>query len=121
MKAAADRNMTVMADAFYPKAMLAVAEAAKPKKGLLGFGGKAQTLAPQPYAFLHTTADWTVEEICLAYAMTEPTLASVQIEPENIVHLQKLSEVAERELPAGLPAQIEMSRFGAMDQSARSA
>jgi len=77
MKAAADRNMTVMADSFYPKAMLALAEAAKPKKGLLGFNAKTHALTPQPYTFLHTTADWTAEEICLAYALTEPTLASV--------------------------------------------
>lgn len=121
MKSAADRNMTVLADSFYPKAMLALAEAAKPKKGLLGFNSKSQTLTPQPYAFLHTTADWTTEEICLAYALTEPTLAGVQIEPDNIVHMQKLAAVAERELPPGLPAQIEMSRFTALGQDARSA
>ena len=121
MKAAADRNMTVMGDSFYPKAMLAVAEAAKPKKGLMGWNKGAQALTPQPYAFLHATADWTVEEICLAYALTEPTMASVQIEPENILHMQTLAEVAERELPSGLPAQIEMSRFSTLGQVARSA
>jgi aryl-alcohol dehydrogenase-like predicted oxidoreductase len=121
MKAAADRNMTVMADSFYPKAMLALAEAAKPKKGLLGFNAKTHALTPQPYTFLHTTADWTAEEICLAYALTEPTLASVQIEPDNIIHMQALADVAERELPPGLPAQIEMSRFSAFGQDARSA
>lgn len=121
MKAAAERNMSVIGDGFYPQAMLALAEAAKPKKGLLGWGGKPQALAPQPYAFLHATPDWTVEEICLAYALTEPTLAGVQIEPENVLHLQTLAAVAERELPPGLPAQIEMSRFTALGQDARSA
>ncbi len=112
MKFAADRNMSVVGYAFYPEAMLAVTKASKPKRGLLSWSGsKGPALAPQPYAFLHATSGWTAEEICLAYALTEPSLASVQIEPEDIVHMQTLAEVAERELPAGLPAQIEMSRF----------
>ena len=87
----------------------------------MGFNAKTHALTPQPYTFLHTTADWTAEEICLAYALTEPTLASVQIEPDNIIHMQALADVAERELPPGLPAQIEMSRFSAFGQDARSA
>jgi aryl-alcohol dehydrogenase-like predicted oxidoreductase len=121
MKAAGDRNMSVMGYAYYPEAMLAVAEAAKPKKGLLSWNTKGQAIAPQPYTFLHTTSGWTAEEICLAYALTEPSLSSVQIEPENIVHLQALAAVAERELPSSLPAQIEMSRFSNVGKDVRSA
>lgn len=121
IKAASDRNMSVMGYAYYPQAMLAVTKAAKPKTGLLGWGGKRMSITPEPYAFLHTTSGWTAEEICLAYSLTEPALASVQIEPDNIVHLQALAEVAERELPAGLPAQIEMSRFSGDVNQARSA
>jgi aryl-alcohol dehydrogenase-like predicted oxidoreductase len=121
MKSASDRNMSVMGYASYPAAMLAVAEAAKPKKGLLSWNGKSQKSAPQPYAFLHTTSGWTAEEICLAYALTEPTLSSVQVEPDNIVHMQALTAVAERELPSYLPAQIEMSRFSNAGKDALSA
>ncbi len=121
MKFAGDRNMSVMGYAYYPETMLAVTKASKPKTGLLSWGGKSQAIAPQPYAFLHATSGWTAEEICLAYSLTEPSLASVQIEPDNIVHMQTLAGVAERELPAGLPAQIEMSRFSAGANQARSA
>jgi aryl-alcohol dehydrogenase-like predicted oxidoreductase len=121
MKAAAERNMSVMGYAYYPEAMLAVVEAAKPKKGLLGWSNKGQALAPQAYGFLHATFGWTAEEICLAYSLTEPTLASMQIEPENIVHLQALAAVAERELPPSLPAQIEMSRFSNSSKDAQTA
>ncbi len=121
MKFAGDRNMSVMGYAYYPETMLAVTKASKPKTSLLSWGGKSQAIAPEPYAFLHATAGWTAEEICLAYAMTEPSLASIQIEPDNIVQMQTLAAVAERELPAGLPAQIEMSRFSAGNNQARSA
>jgi hypothetical protein len=65
------------------------------------------------YAFLDETANWTAEEICLSYALTEPALASVQvtsIEPEL---LTKLADVPDRDLPNGLGSRVEMARFGA--------
>lgn len=121
MKAAAERNMSVIGYAYYPEAMLAMVDATKPKKGLLGWGAKGQAVTPQPYGFLQSMSGWTAEEICLAYSLTEPTLASIQIEPDNIEHMQALAAVAERALPASLPAQIEMSRFGSAGKDVQSA
>jgi aryl-alcohol dehydrogenase-like predicted oxidoreductase len=114
MRAAGERNMSVLGGASYPEAMLVVAEASAPKKNLLGWPRRNEGASSAPYGFLHATPDWTVEEICLAFALTEPSLASVQVTPRDIAHLQALAAVAERELPAGLPAQIEMSHFAAL-------
>ena len=63
------------------------------------------------YEFLETTRGWSAEEICLAYALTEPALASVQVAPSSVELLERLAAVTERELPPGLAAQIEMARF----------
>jgi aryl-alcohol dehydrogenase-like predicted oxidoreductase len=65
------------------------------------------------YGFLQQTRDWTPEELCVAYALTEPGLASVQVRPESIDHLERLAAVTDRELPSGVAAQIEMARFSA--------
>ncbi len=111
IKAAGERNMSIIGYDFYPQAMLAVAEAAKPKRGLLSWGKKGSA-EPRPYSFLHTTTDWSAEEICLAYVLTEPALATVQVAPLDIDHIQALAQVPDRDLPAGISAQIEMSRFG---------
>ena len=111
LKAAGERNMSVLGADPYPEAMLAVVEAAKPKRGLMGLMQKPAGVAPAPYSFLHNTPEWTAEEICVAFALTEPAVATVQIEPRDADHLRALAALAERHLPAGLPAQIEMSHF----------
>lgn len=64
-----------------------------------------------PYGFLGATPGWTVEEICLAFALTEPSLASVQIVAEDIKRVRSMAAAADRDLPAGLAAQIEMARI----------
>ncbi len=121
MKAAAEQNMAVLGYGPYPEAMLKVIKEAAPKKGLLSWGKKPGAKPPEPYAFLHSTGDWTAEEVCLAYALTEPGVATMQIEPHDADHVRELADVAERELPAGLPAQIEMSRFSGLGGQARRA
>ena len=63
------------------------------------------------YAFLENTPGWKADEICLAYALTEPCLASVQVRPSSLVELERLAAVVERDMPPGLAAQIEMARF----------
>ena len=48
------------------------------KKGLFGFGGSGGRAKSDPlrgagtFAFLHRTPNWTAEEICLAYVLTDP-------------------------------------------------
>jgi aryl-alcohol dehydrogenase-like predicted oxidoreductase len=66
-----------------------------------------------PYDFLERTEGWTPEEICLAFALNEPSLATVEVRPRDGNILAGLAAVAEREMPTGIPAQIEMARFSA--------
>jgi aryl-alcohol dehydrogenase-like predicted oxidoreductase len=63
------------------------------------------------YAFLHQTNGWSAEELCLGFALTEPSFATVQIEDAGAEAVEHLAGVAERELPTGAAAQIEMARF----------
>lgn len=63
------------------------------------------------YAFLGSTHGWSAEQICLAYALSEPSLASVQLPLTDREQLAQLAAVTERDLPAAVSAQIEMARF----------
>ena len=85
----------------------------QPKRGLFGLGGPKKDpifKGVGTFAFLHQTQNWTAEEICLAYALTEPTLSTVLIDTADDKHLEALCAVPDRDLPPGLPAQIEMAR-----------
>jgi hypothetical protein len=86
---------------------------ARPESKLLPAMGRArQPLAGVgTYAFLHDTAGWTPEELCLAYALTEPSLATVQIDLGFVDRIEALAAVPDRDTPTGLGAQIEMARF----------
>jgi len=109
LRAAVDRDMGVVAYDFYPKNFHATSVAPKSASWLRT---KAEPLAGAgTYAFLERTRNWTAEEICLTYALSEPSLASVQISAERAERVEALAAVPERELPAGLSAQIEMARF----------
>jgi aryl-alcohol dehydrogenase-like predicted oxidoreductase len=119
MHAAADRNMSILGTNPYPESMLTVSHGVS-RKALLNWN-KPEAQAANPYAFLRATPGWTPEEISVAYALTEPALATVQVEPRDVAHLQALAAIAERELPASTPAQIEMARFSTMGQETRRA
>ena len=84
------------------------------KPGLFAMMGKRAPAeaSTHPFAFLHTTPNWTAEEICLAAALTEPSIASALIQVSDRHSLESLAQVPERHLPAGLSAQIEMARVG---------
>jgi hypothetical protein len=69
------------------------------------------------YMFLDATPNWTAEEICLAYALTEPSLATVQLFAPALDRLERLAETPEREMPPGLSAQIEMARWSPVPQA----
>ena len=67
--------MGVMAYGYHPDIFHRGAQALVPTPK-----GRANPLAGAgTYAFLENTRGWKSEEICLAYALTEPCLASVQI------------------------------------------
>lgn len=74
---------------------------------LAGIGG---------YDFLHETPDWSAEEICLAYALTEPAVTSVCVSVEAPADLSRLAAVVDRDLPDSLRAQIELARFSAQER-----
>lgn len=118
LKAAIDLQMAVIGYDFVPCDLPDKVEAAQPKRGFWGVKkDRANPLAGVgTYAFLDNTPGWTLEEICLAFALTEPSLASVQINASQAARLVDLASVAERDLPSGLPSRIEMARFGEGDR-----
>jgi aryl-alcohol dehydrogenase-like predicted oxidoreductase len=63
------------------------------------------------YAFLHETSRWTAEELCVAYALTEPSLATLQIDMSLMGQMEALAAVPDRDPPTALGAQVEMARF----------
>ena len=118
IRAAVERDMAVLGYDYFPETLSTPKKAeaqAQPKKGLFGWGSKA----PQQdavfrgvgtFAFLHQTPNWSAEEICLSYALSEPTLASVIIDTADSRELARLADVPDRDMPPGMPAQIEMAR-----------
>jgi aryl-alcohol dehydrogenase-like predicted oxidoreductase len=82
------------------------------RKGLAGlFAKKPEPVASGPYEFLADMPGWTPEALCLAYALTEPSLATVRVRAASAEDVESLAAAVDRELPTGLAAQIEMARF----------
>ena len=109
LRAAAEREVAVIGVEPYLRDFHQSAAAAsrdlkstRPHDALAGIGA---------WSFLDGTEGWTAEEICIGYVLTEPSLSSVQVETTDVRHLEALARVPDRELPQGLPAQIEMARF----------
>jgi len=63
------------------------------------------------YAFLHETPNWTSDELCVAYALTEPAFATFRAEVFRAEALVRLCSATDKDLPTGVAAQIEMARF----------
>lgn len=115
IKRAAAHGMAVVGYDRYPSRQAEPASQAPAGGGfdlgrLLGFK-RSHAASPSPYAFLNETPGWTAEEISLAYALTEPTLATIQVDARSPAHMQKLAAAVDRQLPTGMSAQIEMARF----------
>jgi aryl-alcohol dehydrogenase-like predicted oxidoreductase len=107
IKAAGEANMSVIGYGSFPDGLRGVGNAqalAKP--------ARSNPLADSgTYGFLETTPGWKPDEICLAYALTEPALASVLVRPLSSADVERLGAIADRDMPPGLAAQIEMARF----------
>ena len=120
IRQALETQLGVIACDPYPAAVDQLVETAQ-AKAKPGWFKRASPLAGAgSYAFLGKTPGWTAEQICLAYALTEPALATVQVEVEDRRHLAELASVADRELPSAVSAQIEMARFSAENGGAPS-
>jgi aryl-alcohol dehydrogenase-like predicted oxidoreductase len=118
MRAALERDMAVMAYGYFPTELDTAKKAETvhaPKKGLFGMGGggrpKHDPLAGAgTFAFLHQTHGWSAEHICLAFTLTDPSIATVLVDAPDAGRIEALATVPERDLPPGLAAQIEMAR-----------
>jgi hypothetical protein len=112
---ASTHDFAVIGEDFWPQALRESGGVAAPKPSLwrrrtdplADFGG---------YEFLHNTPSWNAEEICLGYALTEPSLATVRVTAGNRAEVERLAAVVERDLPTGVCAQIEMARFSAQER-----
>ncbi|MDO1558193.1 aldo/keto reductase [Brevundimonas sp. 2R-24] len=128
MRMALERDMAVLAYGWYPEELRPVkkgAPAAPTKRGLFGLGAKAQPVEPEqdfgPFAFLHRTNGWSAEDLCLAYALTEPAVSSALATADDAARIEAMAAVPEREIPPAVPAQIEMARVMAGQPKAASA
>ena len=122
LKAAIEQNMAIFGYNFFPERFQrGQAGAAAPK--VHQSGGFINPLAGAgTYAFLDRTPNWPAETICLAYALTEPALASVQVTTDRPERVGQLAQVTEKDLPPGVDTKIEVARFSptlAADRSRR--
>jgi len=112
---AAKRDMAVIGYDPWPDAFRGKAAPPHPKGSLLSRAFRREPVEPLAgagtYAFLDSTPNWTSEQICLAYALTELKIATIQLEPEDDARLAALAAIADREMPPALTAQVEMARF----------
>jgi aryl-alcohol dehydrogenase-like predicted oxidoreductase len=111
VRAALERQMGVMSYDPCPAQLTEIAKEER-KQAKVGWFKRADPLATTgSHAFLQSTPGWTPEQICLAYALTEPAVTTVQMPVKDLEHLAGLAAVPERNLPAQVAAQIEMSHF----------
>jgi aryl-alcohol dehydrogenase-like predicted oxidoreductase len=111
LKAAVERDMAVIGYDYFPSDFHERPAPADLKKTLWG-RATAPLAGAGTYDFLQKTRNWSPEEVCLAYALTQPALATVQIGADRPERIEALAAVTDRELPPGVSAQIEMARFG---------
>ena len=118
LRAARERDMAIYVYDYFPDSLNSDRKAATAhveKKGLFGFGKAAPKKGPLAdagtFAFLHRTQGWSAEAICLAYALTDPSVSSVLIHARDAERLNMLALVPDRDMPPGLSAQIEMARI----------
>lgn len=119
LRDARERDMAIFVFGYFPESLDTVKKATavhEEKKGFFGFGKSPSRPKNDPlagagtFAFLHQTNAWSAEAICLAYALTDPSVSSVMIEASHVERLNDLALVPDRDLPPGLAAQIEMAR-----------
>ena len=120
LRAARERDMAIYVYDYFPHSLSNERKAAavhQEKKGLFGFGRSSGRPKSDPlagagtFSFLHQTQGWPAESICLAYALTDPSVSSVLVQARDAERLNTLALVPDRDMPPGLSAQIEMARI----------
>ena len=121
IRAAGDRQLAIIGSDPFPAETPDLIRNARQQQKKGGWFVKREALAGVgSYRFLADTPGWTAEQICLGYALTEPSLASVQMHLTEPKLLPPLAAITERDLPPAIGAQIEMARFSAEQQGAAS-
>jgi aryl-alcohol dehydrogenase-like predicted oxidoreductase len=111
LRAAVERNITLTGYDFFDVGAAPISTEAPKGLGRLFKRAPAAIADTDAYEFLRRTPSWTAQEIALAYALTEPSLATIRVQTTDVATLDGLAKAVERELPAGAAAQIEMARF----------
>ena len=121
MRQAEAANVMILGYDHYPesirKPQSMPAAAATGIMRFLGLGGARRAPADDdgPYSFLNYVRGWTAEQVCLSYALNEPSVSAARVFALDLETLKGLVEVTERELPNGLSAQIELARVSDLD------
>ncbi|WP_292050712.1 MULTISPECIES: oxidoreductase [unclassified Brevundimonas] len=115
MRSAKEQQLIVFGTEYYPEELLNPAKPPpppEPTKGLFGLSRKKVVVEEplSPFAFLHTTAGWEAEDLCLAHALLDPSLGSVVVRASDVENLRRLARACERDMPVSMPAQLEMAR-----------
>jgi aryl-alcohol dehydrogenase-like predicted oxidoreductase len=118
LRNAVAKEMVVTASSFMPPNLPAKPESAA-TRGLKRLVGKGENPVYQAYEFLYRSNDWSAEQICLGYTLTEPSIASVQIHCAKADQVHALAPIPDKEMPNGVPALIEMARFSLQPEAKR--
>ena len=120
LRRSVEKGMIVVGADFTPKDLPPRKEAPAAVRGLKRLMGQGEPdTVNHAYDFLHRVQNWSAEQICLAYALTEPSLATIQIHPSRPDDVAEMASIPEKEMPNGVPAMIEMARFSAPPVSKR--
>ncbi|HEY2709825.1 MAG TPA: aldo/keto reductase [Caulobacteraceae bacterium] len=110
-RVALERQMGVIASDPCPEGLLGLAEQAVQEAKPGWFKRPEPLKGAGTYAFLQHTRGWTPEQICVAYALTEPAVATALMAVDDVKHMALLAQATDRDLPSSVTAQIEMARF----------
>lgn len=113
LKTASTRGMSIVGYDAYPASLAEAAKGPKLVRSSIWRRASDPQSGAGAYSFMGKTDGWTPQEICVAYALTEPSLSTVQVDAADPKRLAALAAVPERDLPSQVPAQIEMARFSA--------
>ncbi|MGC1302441.1 MAG: aldo/keto reductase [Caulobacteraceae bacterium] len=116
LKAASTRGMTLVGRNFSVDPARAVKLESPKGLGRL-FRKPPPAQVQHAYDFMKETRGWTPHQISLAYALTEPSLATVQVETASPALVEELAGTVERQLPAGVTAQIELARVAILAEA----
>jgi aryl-alcohol dehydrogenase-like predicted oxidoreductase len=111
LRTVVERDITLIGYDYYDIARPPVATEAPKGLSRLFKRAPVAVIDTDAFEFLRRTPTWTAEEIALAYALTEPSLATIRVQTTDLTKLDGLAKAVERELPVGSAAQIEMARF----------